>query len=143
MARKAILDTDTLLDACMSGRPDWAYVDLLLDDIASGELDACIAATSLKEACTVLTERIGEKAARELAAASINAFSIIEVGAATFRIALESDEPNFADAVVRACAESAHVDFIISRNESAFGKSHIKRLSARDYVELFSSSDTM
>lgn len=141
MSKKAFLDTDTLLDACLSGRPDWAYVDLLLDDVASGELEAYIAASSLKEACNALTERIGEKAARELAAASIIAFNIIEVSAATFRIALESDEPDFADAIIRACAESAHVDFIISRKENAFRKSPIKRLSAQDYVDLFSNSD--
>lgn len=141
MARKALLDTDTLLDACMRDRPDWAYVDLLLDDIASGKLDGYIAATSLKDACRTLAENVGEHAARELALASVDAFTVIEVNAALCRLVANSDEPRFEDGITRACAESAGVDFIISRNKKAFLKSPVKRLSVRDYAALFCEVD--
>lgn len=141
MARKVLLDTDTLLDACMSDRPDWTYVDLLLDDIARGKLDAYIAATSLEDACRALAEQSGQKAARELALAALDAFTVVEVNAALCRLVANSDEPDFGNGVLRACAEGAEVDFIISRNEKAFLKSPIKRLSARDYAKLFCEVD--
>lgn len=39
--------------------------------------------------------------------------------------------------MLRACAEHGGVDYIISRDEAAFAKSPIKRLSPRQYLDKF------
>lgn len=137
MSKKALIDTNIILDAAMSERPDWAYAVMLLDEIAYGKLVGYIAATSLKDVYYVLCKYFGEPAAREFVAAAIDAFTIIGVDGALCRASICSNEPDFEDGVIRACAEQEGVDFIISRDEKAFLKSSIKRLSARDYVELF------
>ena len=137
MRRKALLDTNILLDAVMSERPDWEYATMLLDEIAYGELEGVIAATSLKDAYFVLTKYAGEDAARDFVNAALDAFEVVEVSDSICRIAARSNEPDFEDGIIRACAEQANVDFIISRDERAFLKSRIKRLDAHDYVELF------
>lgn len=49
----------------------------------------------------------------------------------------QSNEPDFEDGLIRACAEHVGVDYIISRDEAAFAKSPIKRLSPRQYLDEF------
>ncbi len=137
MPKKVLIDTNVLLDACMKERPNWAYADILLDEIAYGNVEACIAATSLKDVYYILTQYAGEKSAHTFVRAALDAFTVLEVDAAICRVAANTNEPDFEDALVRACAESAHVDFIISRDQQAFARSRIKRLSAEEYVELF------
>ena len=141
MNNKVLFDTNILLDAMMEERPEWAYAVMLHDEIAYGRLEGCVAATSLKDVYYVLTKYAGEKAAREYVDAALDAFTLLEVDEATCRIASRSNEPDFEDGLVRACAERAQVSFIISRDEDAFRKSPIKRLSARDYAELFIPHD--
>ena len=137
MNRKVFIDTNILLDACMSERPGWAYAVMLLDEIAYGRLEGLVAATSLKDAYYVLSKYAGEPTARDFVKAALDAFTVIGVDAAFCRLAALSNEPDFEDALIRASAEQANADFIISRDEKAFAGSRLKRLSARDYVDFF------
>ena len=137
MNRKALIDTNILLDASMRERPEWAWAVMLLDEIAYGKLDGYIAATSLKDAYFVLGKYADEPTARDFVQACLDAFEVVEVDSAICRVAAVSNEPDFEGGIIRACAERAGVDFIISRDEKAFRKCAIKRLSARDYAELF------
>jgi predicted nucleic acid-binding protein len=137
MNKKVLIDTNILLDAAMSERPEWAWAVMLLDEIAYGRLDGCIASTSLKDAYYVMSKYADEPTARSFVSACLDAFEVLEVSASLCRVAVQSNEPDFEDGIIRACAESAGVDFIISRDEAAFRKTAIKRLSARDYAELF------
>lgn len=137
MSRKALLDTNALLDSAMSERPDWQYAVMLLDEIAYGNLEGFIAATSLKDAYFVLAEYADEHAAREFVEAAVDAFSVVAVDDALCRMAAGGNEPDFEDGIIRACAEHAGVDFIISRDSRAFLRSPIKRLSPREYIDLF------
>ena len=47
-----------------------------------------------------------------------------------------SDEPDFEDGIVRACAERWKADYIISRDEKAYANSHIKRVTAEEYLRI-------
>ena len=132
-----MIDTNILLDACMSERPDWAFAVMLLDEVAFGRLEAYIASSSLKDAYFILTKYAGEPVAREFVVSALDAFTVVGVDEAICRMAANSNEPDFEDGIIRACAEQAGVDFIISRDEEAFLRSPIKRLSAREYADLF------
>lgn len=137
MNRKLLLDTNILLDAAMSERPGRPFAMVLFDEMAFGKAKGYIGALSLKDVYYVLTKYAGEAAAREYVEAAMDAFEIVGVDDSICRIAVSSNEPDFEDGLVRACAENIPVDFIISRDEAAFLKSPIKRLSAQDYVDLF------
>ena len=50
-------------------------------------------------------------------------------------LALDSNEPDFEDGLVRACAELNDADFIISRDEKAFRKATIRRVTAKEYLD--------
>ena len=110
---------------------------MLLDEAAYGELDILITSTSLKNIYCALTKYADELTAREFVDAALDAFTVVAVDDSICRMAARSNKPVFEDGIVRACAERMRVDFIISRDEKAFLHSPIKRLSARDYVDLF------
>ncbi len=50
--------------------------------------------------------------------------------------ALESEEPDFEDALIRITAEQERVDVIVSRDKSAFVGSSIPRMSAGEVLNL-------
>jgi predicted nucleic acid-binding protein len=137
MTTKLLLDTNILLDAAMSERPDWAYAVMLLQEFAYGRAEGFIAATSLKDVYYVLTKYSNEKEARKYILDAMELLNVISVDAVTCQLAARSNEPDFEDGIVRACAENAQVDIIISRDEAAFKKSKVRRLSAKEYVDLF------
>ena len=105
--------------------------------MAFGCAQGSIAALSLKDVYYVLTKYADEAAARQFIGALMELFEIVAVDSAICRRALESDEKDFEDGLVRACAEALPADFIISRDERAFARSSVKRLSAQEYVDLF------
>ena len=137
MSRKVLVDTNILLDAWMKERPDWAAAVLLMDEFAYEEVQGYVCAGTLKDAYYVLGKYADEESARQLVLAVMDLFEVVPLDEPLCRVAALSDEPDFEDGLIRACAESVPVDFIISRDEKAFAKSRIRRLSAQDYIDLF------
>ena len=143
MNNRVLVDTNIILDAAMSERPGWPEATLLLDEIAYGATTGLIVATSLKDIYYVLTKYAGEPAARSFISSALDAFETVPVDELVCRSAAKSNEPDFEDGIVRACAENAHADFIISRNAAAFRRSKIKRVTAREYLDLFCEVETV
>lgn len=138
MKRAILLDTNVILDAAVEGRPQRLAAQLLFDEIAyTASLRACIAATSLKDVYYILTKSGSEAEARKQVADLMKLVDVIAVDEDVCKQALFSDEPDFGDGIVRECAEREGVDYIISRDERAFRRSSVRRLSAQEYVDLF------
>ena len=137
MSRRLLVDTNVLLDAAMGERPGWAAATLLIDELAHEDVKGYVSALSLKDVYYVLSKYSDEASAREFVLALLDLFEVVAVDAALCRMAAFSSEPDFEDGIIRACAESVPVDFIVSRDENAFKKSPVKRLSAQDYADLF------
>ncbi len=143
MRKKLLVDTNILLDAAMKERDGWVAATLLMDEFAYKEATGYVSALSLKDVYYVITKYADEPSAREFVIAVMDLFEIVGVDNALCRLAALSDEPDFEDGIVRACAESVPVDFIISRDEAAFKRSAIKRLSAQEYIDLFCDIETV
>lgn len=67
----------------------------------------------------------------------MRAFEVEDLDVEICSIALEPDEPDYEDGCIRAIAESAQIDFIITRDEAAFARSWAKSYSAKRFLELF------
>lgn len=137
MSRKLLVDTNILLDAAMGERPGWSAATFLMDEFAYEDVRGYVAAGSLKGVYYVLTKYADEPSARQFVLAVLDLFEVVAVDGALCRVAALSDEPDFEDGLIRACAEQVSVDYIISRDEKAFARSPVKRLSAQDYLDLF------
>ena len=58
-------------------------------------------------------------------------FDMVDLNSTIIDDAIDSDEPDFEDALVRCAAEILQVDAIISYDEDAFESSDIAKLTAK------------
>lgn len=63
--------------------------------------------------------------------------TILPLGMKESMHAIDSDEPDYEDGLVRAVAELNNLDFIITRDRGAFERSTVRSLSAHRYIQLF------
>lgn len=137
MNRKLLVDTNIFLDVAIDAREEHVPGLLLWDEFLYGEIEGYVAATSLKDVYYVLGKYEGESRSRDFIEAILKIFQVVPVDALVCKTAIRSNEPDFEDGIVRECAESIPVDFIISRDKSAFGRSYIKCLTAQEYLDFF------
>jgi len=127
-----LLDTNVLLDFYETPRPEHSTSAALLEALAVHGVVICAAATSLKDLYYIVARRLDEPSARRAAESVMATMVVLPVDAECCRQALASTEPDFEDAIIRAAAETARVDFIISRDAKAFVGSRVPRLSPAD-----------
>jgi predicted nucleic acid-binding protein len=120
---KAVIDTNVLIDFLDSGRPEHqTAVDLLAALIDSGA-DVCLPASALTDVYDVVRRTAGDLTARRAVATLVETVTVLTVDAEICRTALASDEPDFEDGVVRACAESIGAHWLVTRDQAAFAHS--------------------
>lgn len=137
---KVMLDTNILLDYILPDRPESEYARLLMKDIAQQKHRGFVSASSLKDFYYLAVKSIGEQAARDWVCIFMRLCDIEELDVEVCAIAVESDEPDFEDGCIRATAERAQVDFLITRDRSAYARSWVKTYSAREFISLFPSA---
>lgn len=137
MNRKLLVDTNIFLDVAINAREGHVPGVLLWDEFLYGEAEGYIAATSLQDIYFILSKYEGESRSRGFIEAILKIFQVVPVDALICNTAIRSNEPDFEDGIVRECAESIPVDFIISRDKNAFGRSYIKSLTAQEYLDFF------
>lgn len=129
-----LFDVNAVVYWCFCGSPWHDEVCHALRSILMKGDDAIVAASSLNETYYTLCHHCGFS--REEALQAIrnvaDVFTVAPVGASTVRRALSSDEPDYEDAVVRACAEENQADFIVSCDRRAFRSSFIPKTTARE-----------
>jgi len=136
MAR-VLLDTNSLLDFLSTARPEHDLAVRLVRRLQDCHVAAFAVATSLKDVYYILGRSDGEPAARRAVESILATMIVLPVDESCCRAALASSEPDFEDGLIRAAAEAARVDFIISRDARAFVGSRVPRLSPADaLVEL-------
>ena len=143
MPRSVLLDTNILIDAAVPGREQHVFASMLEEEAAYGGLKVYVAATSLKDAYFLIKAETDEAFAREYIQCLLRLYSPAPVDAFVCEQAAYSNEPDFEDGIIRACAESVGADYIISRNLKAFKHSTVKRLNAQEYIETVVKPETV
>lgn len=130
-----LLDTNILLDIAIPGRPTREESIMIVEEALYKELTAFVPATSLKDTYYILSKAMNEPVARNTIRSIMNVFTICPVNRETCERAFNSNEPDFEDGIVRACAEARRVDYIISRDVEAFKNSPIKCITPAEFIE--------
>ena len=134
---KMLLDTNTLLDHVIPDRPEsdeaLELVKLIINHVHTG----LVAASSLNDFYYISRKTLSEQERRDWLRIFIRIFDIEELDVEACAIALDSNEPDYEDGCIRAIAERAQVDFIITRDRTAFERSWVKAYSAKRFLELF------
>lgn len=134
---RAFLDTNFLLDCALPGRPEHAAAQTIKGLVDVGLIEGVVSACSLKDAYYILTKQAGEARGREVVRDCLKSYSVESLDQEACFASAYSDEPDFEDGCIRAMAERAGVDFIITRDRAAFVRSTIKTFSPAEFIRAF------
>lgn len=131
---RILLDTNILLDSVIPNRPQHDEALALLRWCNGSGDYGFAAATSFNDAYYILCRAYSEAIAREALENLLGLVAVAPVSAEECDRSLRSNEPDFEDGLVRACAELNGADFIITRDEDAFVGSKVKSITAKEFL---------
>lgn len=131
---RILLDTNILLDSVIPNRPQHDEALALLRWCNGSGDYGFAAATSFNDAYYILCRAYSEAIAREALENLLGLVAVAPVSAEECDRSLRSNEPDFEDGLVRACAELNGADFIITRDEDAFVGSKVKSVTAKEFL---------
>ena len=133
---RLMLDTNILLDCVDPTRAFHGDAVRLIEQCNGGGDMGIASSHSLNDAYYIMSRLYGEANAREAVRVLADLVVIAPVGAEETLLALDSNEPDFEDGLVRACAELNDADFIISRDQNAFRKAKTRCLTAAESLDI-------
>lgn len=141
MDRHVMFDTNALLDAVEDYRPQHDEAQKAILNCNYGGDMGIMCGLSLKDAYYILTKKYSEAHARQAVRWLMELLVIGPISAEECEMAAFSDEPDFEDGLIRACAELNDVDYIITRDKAAYANSKIKAMTASEYLERFEEDE--
>ena len=138
---RVLLDTNILLDSVIPNRPQHDEALALLKWCNGSGDYGFAAATSFNDAYYVLCRAYNEVIAREALENLLGLVAVAPVSAEECERSLRSNESDFEDGLVRACAELNGADFIITRDEAAFAGGKVKSITAREFLTSIDHED--
>lgn len=141
MPTKVLVDTNFLLDLMVPDRVNSTASIHLVDEFNEGKLSIALHAGSLNDAYYIARNFCTEAGRRGWLEFFLDRFDVFPVDTALCRASLDSDEPDFEDGLVRACAEALDVDYIVSTDRKAFKRSYIRRIESPELARLFGHYD--
>lgn len=125
-----------VLDYLSSSRPEHLAAVDLFEALFETEAEVLVPAGSLKDAYHILCRKYRDE---QIVRERLWGFSqIVELGELTHEVAelaFSLDEPNLEDGIVRATAELAGVEAIITRDAGAFERSFVPAMTPAQYCE--------
>lgn len=135
MMHRLLFDTNILLDCVDPSRASHDEAVRLAAQCNGGGDMGIASSHSLNDAYYIMSRLYDEPSAREAVRVLSELVVVAPIGAEETLLALDSNEPDFEDGLVRACAELNDADFIVSRDEKAFRKATIRRVTAQEYLD--------
>ena len=134
--KRALFDTNVLLDVLLERQPHVVASAAALDRAAQGEVDGYVAAHAVTTLAYLLQRQLGAQQARVLLSELLTRLSVAAVTETAVKLALSLPMPDFEDAVCYAAAAQAGIDVIVTRDPQGFAGSSIPAL----HPELFLAS---
>lgn len=129
---RVMVDTNVLIDLVSSTRPSHgrtaAAVGALL---GSGDWEGCVLASELKDVYYAYCRHYGdEPSARGAIRELRRMFVPVNLTPSVVDAALDSDEPDFEDGLVRAAAELSGCEYLLTRDAPGFLDAGFEKLDA-------------
>lgn len=137
-----LFDTNALVYWVYCDSPYNEEVSALLYQELAGRGSVYALASSLNEIYYALhTHYMSEKQARASIRDIAEVFDLVDLTGTLVFSAFDSDEPDYEDGLIRAAAEALQVDAIISYDKKAFKGSPIPKLTAKEALSTYRTSD--
>jgi len=124
-----VLDTNVLLDFFETPRPEHGTSVVLMDALVKSGWTVAAVATSLKDVYYVVSKRLSRAHADSAVESILATMTILPVDFDCCVQASTSTEPDFEDGIIRAAAEIAQADYLITRDTDAFVGSRVPQIS--------------
>ena len=131
---RILLDTNILLDSIIPNRPQHDEALALLKWCNGSGDHGFAAATSFNDAYYILCRAYSEAIAREALENLLGLVAVAPVSAEECDRSLQSNEPDFEDGLIRACAELNGADFIVTRDRDAFAGGKVRSVTAKEFL---------
>jgi predicted nucleic acid-binding protein len=123
--RRALFDTNVVLDVLLNREPHFAASAAALDGVARGAVEGYVAGHAVTTVAYLLQRQLGAAGSRAALADLLSQLRVAPVTDAVVRRALASPLRDFEDAVCDAAAGEAGAEVIVTRNVTDFGGSGV------------------
>lgn len=139
---RVMVDTNVLIDLVSSSRPAHGRtVAAVVALLGSGDFEGCVLSSALKDVYYVYCRHYGdEPSARRAIRELRRMFALVNLTPSIVDAALDSDEPDFGDGLVRAAAELTDCDFLLTRDAPGFLSAGFEKVDADGLLERIAGS---
>ena len=139
---RVMFDTNVLIDLVSSSRPAHGRtVAAVVALLGSGDFEGCVLSSALKDVYYVYCRHYGdEPSARRAIRELRRMFALVTLTPSIVDAALDSDEPDFEDGLVRAAAELTDCDFLLTRDAPGFLSAGFEKVDADGLLERIAGS---
>jgi predicted nucleic acid-binding protein len=132
--RRALFDTNVILDVLLRREPHFAASAAALDVVARGGVEGYLAGHAVTTVAYLLQRQLGAVGSRAVLADLLSQLRVAPVTDGVVRRALVSPLRDFEDAVCDAAAGEADAELIVTRNDADFGGSAVAAVLPRVFV---------
>jgi predicted nucleic acid-binding protein len=122
-----MIDTNVILDACLSRAPWSTAAENIILACAEGKADGCVTASSITDLYYVLQKTLHSAQQARQNVQKISAlFDVLDVNGTDCEKAFGLPMDDYEDALLACCAKRHKVDCIVTRNPKHFEGSPVK-----------------
>lgn len=137
-----LFDANALVYWVYPGSPHHEEVTDLLKSLVSRRNNVYALSSSLNEIYYALhSHYMDEKNARDSIRNIAEVFDLIDLTGSLVFSALDSDEPDYEDGLIRATAEALQVDAIITYDKKAFTDSFMLKMTVEEALRAIDNSE--
>ena len=139
---RVMVDTNVLIDLVSSSRPAHGRtIAAVVALLGSGDFEGCVLSSALKDVYYVYCRHYGdEPSARRAIRELRRMFALVNLTPSIVDAALDSDEPDFEDGLVRAAAELTDCDFLLTRDAPGFLSAGFEKVDDDGLLERIAGS---
>jgi len=135
----AIIDTNVFLDVFLERKPFLAASEKILAHVESGTLDGFCCSATITDIYYIVRRGAGEKVAMNSVRAVTKTFRYAPVDHTIIVDALDSDLPDFEDAIVASSGLRCGVSAIITRNLGDFAGAPTPSYTPEEFLKLLTT----
>jgi predicted nucleic acid-binding protein len=133
---QVLYDVNVVLDVLGNREPHAEASSAALGLAEAGKVEGVIAAHTVTTLHYLLERELGRAAARRALSALLGFLTVEAVDGARLRQALAMGWKDFEDAVQAACAETAGVDYLVTRDAKGFKTAATRTVTPAELVAL-------
>lgn len=131
---RVFLDTNILFDIVEQRMPHYTASQAVLDECDQRGIEVFVAWHGLATVFYITAKKRGEPYALQMIRDLLTWATVATVGQNEAQEALCYGITDFEDALIAAAASSAHVDWLITRDENGFSKGPVPAINPADFL---------